>query len=76
KLQANQQIFRSKMTADVFYLFQVEHPIIPVMIYDVKIAAEFAEKLLDYGRYVIAFSFRVVPKGKARIGTQMSATQT
>ncbi|ALB01722.1 2-amino-3-ketobutyrate CoA ligase [Francisella persica ATCC VR-331] len=73
QLQANQQRFRSKMTAAGFDLIPGEHPIIPVMIYNEKKAVEFAEKLLDYGIYVIAFSYPVVPKGKARIRTQMSA---
>ena len=76
QLQANQQRFRSKMTEAGFDLIPGEHPIIPVMIYDEKKAAEFAEKLLDYGIYVIAFSYPVVPKGKARIRTQMSAAHT
>ncbi|QWU99872.1 glycine C-acetyltransferase [Francisella salimarina] len=76
QLQANQQRFRSKMTAAGFDLIPGEHPIIPVMIYDEKKAAEFADKLLDYGIYVIAFSYPVVPKGKARIRTQMSAAHT
>ncbi|MFV9972825.1 MAG: glycine C-acetyltransferase [Francisella endosymbiont of Hyalomma asiaticum] len=76
QLQANQQRFRSKMTAAGFDLIPGEHPIIPVMIYDEKKAAEFAEKLLDYGIYVIAFSYPVVPKGNARIRTQMSAAHT
>ncbi|AJI74421.1 glycine C-acetyltransferase [Francisella philomiragia subsp. philomiragia ATCC 25015] len=76
QLQANQQRFRSKMTATGFDLIPGEHPIIPVMIYDEKKAAEFADKLLDYGIYVIAFSYPVVPKGKARIRTQMSAAHT
>ncbi|KFJ43461.1 glycine C-acetyltransferase [Francisella philomiragia] len=76
QLQANQQRFRSKMTAAGFDLIPGEHPIIPVMIYDEKKAAKFADKLLDYGIYVIAFSYPVVPKGKARIRTQMSAAHT
>ncbi|MBK2258245.1 glycine C-acetyltransferase [Francisella philomiragia] len=76
QLQANQQRFRSKITAAGFDLIPGEHPIIPVMIYDEKKAAEFADKLLDYGIYVIAFSYPVVPKGKARIRTQMSAAHT
>ncbi len=76
QLQANQQRFRSKMTTAGFDLIPGEHPIIPVMIYDEKKAAEFADKLLDYGIYVIAFSYPVVPKGKARIRTQMSAAHT
>ncbi|MED7819740.1 MULTISPECIES: glycine C-acetyltransferase [unclassified Francisella] len=76
QLQANQQRFRSKMAAAGFDLIPGEHPIIPVMIYDEKKAADFAERLLDYGIYVIAFSYPVVPKGKARIRTQMSAAHT
>ncbi|OEZ33743.1 glycine C-acetyltransferase [Francisella endosymbiont of Amblyomma maculatum] len=76
QLQANQQRFRSKMTSAGFDLIPGEHPIIPVMIYDEKKAVEFAEKLLDYGIYVIALSYPVVPKGKARIRTQMSAAHT
>jgi glycine C-acetyltransferase len=76
QLQANQQRFRAKMTEAGFDLIPGEHPIIPVMIYDEKKAAQFAEKLLDYGIYVIAFSYPVVPKGKARIRTQMSAAHT
>jgi len=76
KLQANQQRFRSKMAAAGFDLVPGEHPIIPVMLYEEKKAAALAEKLLDYGIYVIAFSFPVVPKGKARIRTQMSAVHT
>lgn len=76
QLQANQQRFRSKMTEAGFDLIPGEHPIIPVMIYDEKKAAEFADKLLDHGIYVIAFSYPVVPKGKARIRTQMSAAHT
>lgn len=76
QLQANQQRFRSKMTVAGFDLIPGEHPIIPVMIYDEKKAAEFAEKLLDYGIYIIAFSYPVVPKGNARIRTQMSAAHT
>ena len=53
-----------------------EHPIIPVMLYDAKPAVKLAEELLKRGVYVIAFSYPVVPKGKARIRTQMSAAHT
>ena len=59
-----------------FDLVPGEHAIIPVMLYDEKLAVEFAQKLLDHGIYVIPFSFPVVPKGKARIRTQMSAKHT
>ncbi|MFZ9034803.1 MAG: glycine C-acetyltransferase [Francisellaceae bacterium] len=75
-LKRNQAYFRSKMEAAGFDLIPGEHPIIPVMLYDEKKAAEMAEKLLTKGIYVIAFSYPVVPKGKARIRTQMSAAHT
>ncbi|WP_374357100.1 glycine C-acetyltransferase [Chitinimonas sp.] len=73
KLQANAERFRSKMSAAGFTLAPGEHPIIPVMLGDAKLAGEMAAKLLEHGIYVIGFSFPVVPKGKARIRTQMSA---
>ena len=75
-LQRNQQRFRSKMTQVGFDLIPGEHPIIPVMLYEEKQAAIIADKLLEKGIYVIAFSYPVVPKGKARIRTQMSAAHT
>lgn len=75
-LQRNQKYFRQKMTAAGFDLIPGEHPIIPVMLYEEKKAAEMAEKLLEKGIYVIAFSYPVVPKGLARIRTQMSAAHT
>ncbi|WP_119328705.1 glycine C-acetyltransferase [Cysteiniphilum halobium] len=75
-LQRNQKHFRQKMTAAGFDLIPGEHPIIPVMLYEEKKAAEMAEKLLKKGVYVIAFSYPVVPKGLARIRTQMSAAHT
>ena len=75
-LQRNQQRFRSKMTQAGFDLIPGEHPIIPVMLYEEKQAAIIADKLLEKGIYVIAFSYPVVPKGKARIRTQMSAAHT
>ena len=59
-----------------FDLIPGEHPIIPVMLYDEKLAAAMADRLLDYGVYVIAFSYPVVPKGLARIRTQISAAHT
>lgn len=73
KLQQNQARFRKGMTDAGFELVPGQHPIIPVMLYDEKVAAEMAERLLAYDIYVIAFSFPVVPKGKARIRTQISA---
>lgn len=73
KLFANAERFRSGMTAAGFDILPGEHPIIPVMLGDAALAQEMATKLLDEGIYVIGFFFPVVPKGKARIRTQMSA---
>ena len=70
------EFFRSGLEAAGFDLLPGEHPIIPVMLYDAKPAVELAEELLKRGVYVIAFSYPVVPKGKARIRTQMSAAHT
>lgn len=76
QLERNKKQFRDGMSKVGFDLVPGEHPIIPVMLYDEKIAVEFAQKLLQHGIYVIPFSFPVVPKGKARIRTQMSAKHT
>jgi glycine C-acetyltransferase len=59
-----------------FELLPGEHPIVPVMFYDAHKAAEAAARMLDYGVYVIAFSYPVVPEGKARIRTQISAAHS
>ena len=61
------------MTALGFEVLPGEHPIIPVMLGDAKLATEMADRLLEEGIYVIGFSFPVVPRGQARIRTQMSA---
>ncbi|PLX56609.1 MAG: glycine C-acetyltransferase [Chromatiales bacterium] len=76
RLQANSQYFRAQMTTLGFDLLPGEHPIIPVMLGDAKLAAKMADRLLEEGIYVIGFSFPVVPKGKARIRTQMSAAHS
>lgn len=76
QLERNKQQFRTGMAAAGFDLVPGEHAIIPVMLYDEKLAVEFAQKLLEHGIYVIPFSFPVVPKGRARIRTQMSAKHT
>lgn len=76
QLQKNQQRFRQGMEAAGFDLVPGAHPIIPVMLYDEQSAVAMAEELLNHGIYVIAFSFPVVPKGRARIRTQMSAKHT
>ncbi|MBI1301950.1 MAG: glycine C-acetyltransferase [Alphaproteobacteria bacterium] len=73
KLKENSKYFRQKMTALGFDLLPGEHAVIPVMIYDAALAAKFAEEMLKRGIYVISFSFPVVPKGEARIRTQMSS---
>jgi glycine C-acetyltransferase len=76
KLSDNASYFRRQMQAAGFDLVPGEHPIIPVMLGDAKLASQFAQQLLDHGVYVIGFSFPVVPHGKARIRTQMSAVHT
>ena len=76
QLVANAQRFRAGMEAAGFDLIPGEHPIIPVMLGDAKLAADMAAKLMDEGVYVTGFSFPVVPRGQARIRTQMSAAHT
>jgi len=76
KLRDNMQFFRDGLAKAGFDLLPGEHPIIPVMLYDAKPAVKLAEELLKRGVYVIAFSYPVVPKGRARIRTQMSAAHT
>ncbi|RKQ71300.1 2-amino-3-ketobutyrate coenzyme A ligase [Litorimonas taeanensis] len=76
RLKANAKQFREGMTEAGFTLPDGEHPIIPVMLGDANIAQDMAAKLLDEGIYVIGFFFPVVPKGQARIRTQMSAAHT
>jgi len=76
RLRDNMKFFRDGLTAAGFDLLPGGHPIIPVMLYDAKPAVKLAEELLKRGVYVIAFSYPVVPKGKARIRTQMSAAHT
>ena len=77
KLDANTQRFRNGMSKLGFNLGgSKDHPIIPIMLGDAKLATEFADEMLKLGIYVIGFSFPVVPKGKARIRTQISACHT
>ncbi|RVU29869.1 glycine C-acetyltransferase [Neptunomonas marina] len=76
QLQDNSRYFRQRMTAAGFTLAGADHAIIPVMIGDAELASRMADRLLDYDIYVIGFSFPVVPKGAARIRTQMSAAHT
>jgi len=76
RLKANAAHFRAGMTKLGFRLVPGEHPIIPVMLGDAKLAGTFADRMLAEGVYVVGFSFPVVPQGQARIRTQMSAAHT
>jgi glycine C-acetyltransferase len=76
QLRDNSRYFRSKMSALGFTLVAGEHPIIPVMLGDACLAQEFAAQMLNEGIYVIGFCYPVVPEGKARIRTQMSAAHS
>jgi glycine C-acetyltransferase len=73
KLWRNAEHFRSRMEDAGFTLSGKDHAIIPVMLGDARLASDMADKLLEKGIYVIGFSYPVVPKGQARIRTQMSA---
>ncbi len=73
KLERNTQYFRKAMTEAGFDILPGEHPIVPIMLYEAKLAQEFAAKLLQEGIYVIGFFYPVVPQGKARIRVQISA---
>ncbi len=75
-LRENTKFFREQMTALGFTLQPGEHPIVPVMLGDAELASKMAKILLGKGLYVVAFSFPVVPHGKARIRTQISAAHT
>ncbi|MBR5207170.1 MAG: glycine C-acetyltransferase [Erysipelotrichaceae bacterium] len=68
--------YRKGLTEAGFDIIDSVHPIVPVMLYDEKTAGEFAKRMMDKGVYVVAFSYPVVPKGKARIRTQVSAAHT
>lgn len=76
KLKENSLYFREKMTGLGFNLVDGHHPIIPVMLFDAKLATDFAAKMLEEGVFVTGFSYPVVPLGKARIRTQMSAAHS
>jgi len=76
RLDANASRFRSAMTAAGFTLAGEGHPIIPVMLGDAVLAQKFAAAMMERGIYVTAFSFPVVPRGQARIRTQMSAAHS
>ena len=76
RLEENTRWFRGQMSQLGFQIVPGEHPIVPVMLGDAALAARMAERLLEKGVYVIGFSYPVVPQGKARIRTQVSAVHT
>ncbi len=76
KLESNTQYFRKKITEAGFDIKPGVHPIVPVMLYDAKLAQQFAARMLDEGIYVIGFYYPVVPQGKARIRVQISAAHS
>jgi glycine C-acetyltransferase len=76
RLEENTRYFRAQMTSAGFAVLPGEHPIVPVMFGDAVVATRVADLLLKKGVYVIAFSYPVVPQGKARIRTQISAAHT
>ena len=76
KLEENTHYFREQMTAAGFDITPGENPIVPVMLYDAKLAQEFAARMLQEGVYVVGFYYPVVPQGKARIRVQLSAAHT
>jgi glycine C-acetyltransferase len=73
KLEKNTHLFRKKMMDAGFNVKQGDHPIVPIMLGDAKLAADMARDMLKEGIYVIGFSYPVVPKGQARIRVQLSA---
>ena len=76
RLESNTQFFRGEMSRRGFAILPGEHPIVPVMLGDAALAGRMADAMLDEGVYVIGFSYPVVPQGKARIRTQVSAAHS
>jgi glycine C-acetyltransferase len=76
KLESNTQFFRQEMAKSGFNILPGTHPIAPIMLGDAALASKFADAMLARGVYVIGFSYPVVPKGKARIRTQISAAHS
>ena len=76
RLMTNTKLFRERMTALQFDILPGEHPIVPIMLGDAELASQFADRMLKKGVYVIGFSYPVVPQGKARIRTQISAAHS
>ena len=76
KLEDNTKFFRAEMTQRGLKILPGTHPIVPIMLGDAALAARFADAMLARGVYVIGFSYPVVPQGKARIRTQVSAAHS
>ncbi|MED6326895.1 MAG: glycine C-acetyltransferase [Verrucomicrobiota bacterium] len=76
RLEANTKLFREQMAGSGFHILEGTHPITPIMLGDAALASRFADAMLEKGVYVIGFSYPVVPHGKARIRTQISAAHT
>jgi len=76
RLESNTRNFRDQMTQAGFAILEGEHPIVPIMLGDARLAGEMASRVLELGIYVIGFSFPVVPRGQARIRVQLSAAHT
>ncbi len=76
RLEENTKYYRALLKAENFDVIDSVHPIVPIMLYDELKAVDMAKKMMDMGIYVVAFSYPVVPKGKARIRTQVSAAHT
>jgi glycine C-acetyltransferase len=76
QLESNTKFFRHEIKEAGFHILEGDHPIVPIMIGDAALATKMADRLLEKGVYVIGFSYPVVPQGKARIRTQVSALHT
>ena len=76
RLEANTKLFREQMAGSGFHILEGTHPITPIIFGDAALASRFADAMLEKGVYVIGFSYPVVPLGKARIRTQISAAHT
>ena len=76
RLEDNTKFFREQMAGSGFHILEGTHPITPIMLGDAALASRFADAMLEKGLYVIGFSYPVVPQGKARIRTQISAAHT
>ena len=76
RLESNTKLFREQIAGSGFHILEGTHPITPIMLGDAALASRFADAMLEKGVYVIGFSYPVVPQGKARIRTQISAAHT